>query len=204
MLITTLDKEVKIEIPPYAKSIGVMLSGGMDSAVLLFLILKEILETSSLIKLLVFNVPNDLTDARFHSRQVVNFLEKKFSISIKLLHLGDGGLPHTRMVTEPAKLIVETKLVDVLFSGTNQNPPIDVGAQGPQRRNPKKYIPPFLKFPFLDLHKTHILEIYRQFDLLELAAITQSCTQLPRGKCGLCFQCIERQWAFDELKIFNL
>lgn len=44
MIINTLDKSIEIVIPNSNKKIGMMLSGGMDSALLGYLLLKEIRE----------------------------------------------------------------------------------------------------------------------------------------------------------------
>jgi 7-cyano-7-deazaguanine synthase in queuosine biosynthesis len=195
MVIQTLDKSVNIEINQN-QHIGVMLSGGMDSALMLYLILKEKPPDA---KLTVFNVPNAKDNARYFSTKIIAFLENKFNYSIPIQHLGDTTLPHDKIINYPGKYILENKLVDILYVGINQNPPVKFPISGPWRRNPANPIPNNLAFPFIDLYKTHILEIYKQFNMLELADITHSCTENIGARCNSCFQCYERAWAYKEL-----
>jgi hypothetical protein len=188
---------VDIDIPEHINHIGVMLSGGMDSALLLFLLLTEINTSKRNIQLSVFNVPNNKDDARIHSRNVVSFLEKEFNTLINLIHIGDVSLHHQKMIRVPSRHILDNKLVDRLYVGINQNPPIEFPVQGPTRRNPDSAIPDNLSFPFIHLYKTHILEIYKKFNMLKLAEITHSCTESTNISCNSCFQCYERAWAYN-------
>lgn len=200
MNFNVLDKQVNITIPSWAKRIGVMVSGGLDSALMLYLLLKEIKSTESSVQLTVYNVPNVRDNAITHSKNVVNFLENLFDTKINLVNVGENNLPHNQIIMAGAKYIIENKLVDVLYSGSNQNPPVTLPAQGPWRRNPHDHIPEHLAFPFIHLYKTHIVDMYKQFDLMPLAYVTHSCTETLEGRCGTCFQCYERAWAFQEIR----
>lgn len=193
--------EVIFEVPEN-KHIGVMLSGGMDSALVLYLVLRELKPSN---KLTVFNVPNHQCNSTAYSQNIVKHLEQLFNTSINLKSFGLGQLPHDKIVNLPAQLIIQKKLVDVLFSGANQNPPIPLpeNVKAPWRADPTGVIPEYLSLPFIHLYKKHILEIYQKFDMLQLAYITHSCTEASEHRCNKCFQCFERQWAFDELGLVN-
>lgn len=201
MLIDTLDLSIEINIPGSASTIGLMLSGGMDSALLGYLLLKEINEKKLSTKISFFNVPNDLDNADTYSNRIKNYYEKHFNKSIKLISVGKSGLPHNKIINYGAKIAIN--YVDVLYSGVNQNPPLDIGVAGPIRRSPNLPDEPNAKFPFVKLYKTHILEIYKQLDIIDLAYIAHSCTESKYSTCNHCFQCKERQWAFDSLGIEN-
>lgn len=201
MEIKTLDKTVIIEIPKWAKKIGVMLSGGMDSALMLYLILKEIEINNINVSLTVFNVPNPRDNAEFYSFKIIEYLEKEFQKNINLYHIGNVNLPHNKIIQEPSKQVLKDNIVHVLYSGTNQNPPTDFSSLGPWRRKEKGNLR--TEFPFIDLYKTHILEIYKQFNILELCYLTHSCTESKGNKCNQCFQCMERAWAFSSLGLID-
>jgi 7-cyano-7-deazaguanine synthase in queuosine biosynthesis len=204
MKITCQDQTVAdIDIPNHLSHIGVMLSGGMDSSLMLFLILKEMLNLEKTITLTVFNVPKG--DSKTQSRKIVNFLEKEFNTSINLVHLGDITLPHNKIINVPVGYILDNKLVDRLYSGVNQNPPFEFpNVMSPKRKPPDSVIPDNLCFPFIRLYKTHILEIYKKFNVLELADLTQSCeTQANNIRCNTCFHCHERAWAYTELNLID-
>lgn len=195
--------EADIDIPNHLSHIGVMLSGGMDSSLMLFLILKEMLTLEKTVTLTVFNVPKH--NSKIQSRKIVNFLEKEFNISINLTHIGDVTLPHNKVINVPAEYILNNKLVERLYSGINQNPPFEFpNVTGPKRKSPTSVIPDNLSFPFIRLYKTHILEIYKKFNILRLADLTQSCEiQINTIRCNTCFHCYERAWAYKELNLVD-
>lgn len=93
--------------------------------------------------------------------------------------------------------LAKTK-VDTVFSGSNAIPPVDIGVAQQRRSNIN-----YENFPFRNLYKTHILEIYKQLNILDLAYISQSCGDNRNTQCNVCFHCKERQWAFDCLNIEN-
>ena len=178
-----------------------MFSGGMDSTILLFLLLKEIQDKKIDIKLTAFIVPVVALNATGYAFKVIDFLENYFQIKINSEIIGSGTLPHNLNIKVPAYLILYKKLVDKLYVAINQNPPIDFGVPPINRRSPTDVIPDNLAFPFIHLYKNHILEIYRIFDVLDLAHITHSCGSSADIRCRKCFHCFERSWAFTELKL---
>ena len=205
MELTVLDQTVKIQLDT-AKRIGILLSGGMDSAIMLFLILKEIADNKLNVDLTVYNVPNVNDNAIVYSRRVVDYLERHFNTVIKLVNIGDGRATPLKLIKQPAAHLLESGQVDVLYSGQNQFPPeaqawtaYQEATGGFVRRNPNEPDSAVAKFPFIKLYKHHILDIYRQFNLLELAAITHSCTAQKEGRCEQCLWCVERAWAFSKL-----
>lgn len=209
MEINLLDQTVKINLDPRLRT-GVMVSGGMDSAALLFLILKEINDTGMNIDLRVYNVPNVNDNAKLHSQDVVNYLEKYFNRKINLINIGDGSAVPLALIRKPAGELLSRGLVDVLYSGQNQFPeeaqtwPAYQAAKGNfVRRDPNKGDDVNAKFPFIRLHKHHILEIYRKFNILDLASITHSCTTQTSGRCQSCLWCVERSWAFSRLGLVD-
>lgn len=53
--------------------------------------------------------------------------------------------------------------------------------------------------PFSHLYKYHIVDL-AQRNNVDLSA-TNSCLYMPDRNCGECWQCKERQWGFDQLKL---
>jgi 7-cyano-7-deazaguanine synthase in queuosine biosynthesis len=47
--------------------------------------------------------------------------------------------------------------------------------------------------------KDEIIQIMFDEQQEELMNITHSCTEQKNGRCGKCWQCTERAWAFDKL-----
>jgi len=98
---------IDMDIPEHLNHIGVMLSGGMDSTLLLFLILEKLSSLEKNISLTVFNVPKN--DSKTHSRKIVNFIENKYNRSINLIHLGDITLTHNKVINVPVGYILDNR-----------------------------------------------------------------------------------------------
>ena len=174
MEIKVFDQLVKIELDPTKKT-GVLLSGGMDSSIMLFLILTEIKEKNLDINLTVYNVPNKNDNAAVHSKRVIDFLENYFCTKINFSSIGNGDLPSLKLINLPAKILLFSKKVDVLYSGQNQFPPeaqewesYKKSLNSFSRRDPDLPELDNVKYPFIRLYKHHILELYRIFNILEL------------------------------------
>lgn len=204
MNIKTLDRVVDISIPTTVNHVGVMLSGGMDSTILLFLLLKEIQDNRINVGLTVFVVPVERLNAKEYAYRVIDFLENYFQIKINVQVIGSGTLPHNLNINLPARIILNQKLVDKLYVGVNQNPPVDFGVPQINRRHPDAPIFDNTGFPFVQLYKTHILELYRIFNVLELVYMTHSCGSSANYPCKECFHCFERSWAFTELNLKDI
>ena len=189
-------KEATLDFNPEHKKIGVMLSGGMDSALLLYLILQH---KPRYLELEVYNVPNPKDNARYFSNKVIDWIEKNLGCPpINITNLESKNLSPSTLIFQPG--ILRKGLVDRLYSASNQNPPhLLEGA--PWRRSPYLIQEDNSHFPFITLYKKHILEIYLKYNIIDLAYITSSCTESTDLRCNTCFQCKERAWAFECLGI---
>lgn len=172
-----------------------MLSGGLDSAVLLYLILKHNLN----IDLQLFSIMKHdgshqcLTD-------IIRFVEEKTNSKLPpVTFVGDPDADHDQQSNIAIQEINEKFIdVDYIVFGTNSNPPNDVHLPGLYPRRERKFNPRILT-PFRHLYKTHIVDFVFEYKLEQLLDITHTCTEKVNERCGECFQCHERIWAFEEL-----
>jgi hypothetical protein len=185
------------------KNYGIMLSGGLDSSVLLGLILHAAAEENKKIVLQPFSmIKHD--NSYSYVPSILNCLEKKFHVNLPdTILIGNPEIHHSQQ-SKYATLEIFSKYpdIDFIFNGVNQNPPPPWGEETflfPNRvkRSPHKKI----LMPFVELTKVHILDLLYQFNLEELINLTHSCTEKPSGRCNLCFQCNERRWAFEQLGV---
>jgi len=173
---------------------GIMLSGGLDSAVLLSLIVSE----NKNIKIQPFTIPK--TDgATLYADPVINYINSKFETSIpKTIIVGNPIVHHRRQSKTAVKEIFEKYSIDRLFIAINKNPEELNELPGAPKRDTKSDNPKIV-FPFVDLLKTDILTMAVDHNLIELFDITHSCTEQQIGRCEKCWQCTERSWAFNQL-----
>ena len=90
-----------------------------------------------------------------------------------------------------------------MYFATNQNPTYDFDySQYPEGSYParvKTSPHPKIVMPFIKLYKNEILKLVFDHGQEELLKLTHSCTEQKTGRCGRCFQCNERAWAFRQL-----
>lgn len=190
-------RAVLIELPEEKKRIGVMLSGGADSALLLYIIAKE---------QFLHNTDHDiipLTIARsdgaiLYSPSIVDYVNKIFGMNIpRPALIGKPDLPHKDVVRLGVVAAFAKHKLDYVYLAENQVPPEQIIGLYPVRsqRSPHKQV----LLPFIDLYKTHIIDMYYILRQEELLKLSHSCTEQTVGRCGECFNCSERAWAFKKL-----
>jgi hypothetical protein len=185
---TLTDTTVSIPVPTTYERIGIAMSGGMDSTLLVSL-LSEHLDSS---KVTVYTV--DLKT----SVQSVRDILAHFNFNANHVVLPDPKNPNGAL--SPSFLEV-CKTVDYFYTGITMNPPwadsIPDG-QKPHRFNKVQYQNMFM--PFGLVTKRDLVELMIKTGRESLLPLTHTCTERERGSlsCGLCFACRERKWAFSE------
>jgi hypothetical protein len=176
------------------KTYGIMLSGGLDSAVLLYLLIKN----NPLIKLQPFTIPK-FDGSALYADPIIDHFNKKFGLSLpKTILVGDPTVFHREQSTTAVIEIFSKYPVDYLYNALNQNPPELTHMPGAPNRSTKSSHPKIL-LPFVDLYKDQILNYMFDNGQEDLINITHSCTEQQQGRCNKCWQCTERKWAFKQL-----
>jgi hypothetical protein len=176
------------------KTYGIMLSGGLDSAIMMYLIIRD----NPLINLQPFTIPK-FDGAALYANPIITHFNKKFDLSIpSTILVGDPTVHHRQQSTTAIKDIFNNHSVDILFSAINQNPPkLNNSPDAPKRVT--KSDNPRIIFPFITLYKDAILHLMYDNQQEDLINITHTCTEQQHGRCEQCWQCSERKWAFKQL-----
>lgn len=169
-----------------------MISGGLDSAVLLYL-----LYANGLYNLPVFTI-DKLDGSLDHANAVVNHFNSKFNLNLpRPIIVGDPSVHHRLQSTTAVIDIFTNHGVDVIYNALNKNPEeLNNLPSAPKRTTTQ---PPKMILPFINLYKTHIIDLMYEFEQEDLLDITHSCTERSVGRCDICWQCQERAWAFTKL-----
>lgn len=179
---------------------GIMLSGGLDSAVLLYLILKE----NKNISIQPFSIPKH-DGSHVFVPGILEYFKDHFNIEISNTELvGDPNAHHSQQSTTAIKQIFKDyPTIDFVYFATNQNPTYDFDydqySEGSYPDRVKISPHPKILMPFIEMYKDEILKLIFDHNQEELLKLTHSCTEQKTGHCGRCFQCNERAWAFRQL-----
>lgn len=194
-------REVNIELPAKPTSIGIMLSGGADSSMLLYLLCKENEKLGNIHHIIPFTVAK-IDGAAYWASSILQYFYNNFGIKLQQPRLVGNPMDfHDKQVASGIADALKSRFCDVLFVGENQNPPEEFPMKGmyPLRLKTNPYPETVVQFPFLHLYKTHIIDLYSQFGIQRLAAATHTCTAKTVGRCMECFACDERRWAYEQL-----
>jgi hypothetical protein len=198
------DKKIQIDLNQ-GQRYGVMLSGGLDSSLMLFLMLKDLQDKKIQVDIQPYTIPKH-DGSIFFVPDILKYFRSIFKIDIPdLIKVGDPEVHHRIQSEVAIKEIFKRDPTAIIYSGINQNPQdkFDYSIY-PEMGYPnriKKSPNPRLIFPFIELQKHHILDLVILFQQEKLLTLTHSCTEQTLGRCMNCFQCRERQWAFDQLGI---
>lgn len=173
---------------------GILLSGGLDSAILLYLIIKH----EPKINIQPFTIPKK-DGAILYANPLIEHFNKKFNLKIPFtITVGNPLIYHRLQSTSAVKDMFDNYKIDRLFIGINQNPPELEHIKGAPLRDKKSNNFRIL-FPFIDSYKDNILQIMYDEGQEDLIDITHTCTEKDIGRCNVCWQCQERAWAFSKL-----
>ena len=192
---------IEIKLPD-GDNIGFLVSGGADSAILLYLICKLNIENGSPKKITTFTVPK--TDgSRPFAEIIVGYVSSLLDIEINMPHIvGDPTLHHSKQVLSGRNEAMEKFNIDCMIYGSQMVPPrelIDIDWEYPFR--PEEIDYPSVYCPFAKVDKRHTLDLYRICNMEPLLSLTHSCTMVAHGRCMKCFNCIERKWALEQLGV---
>lgn len=202
-----------MNIPVIDKPIGVLVSGGADSALLLYLLLQSYNSTIQIFT--IANSRRHYYNAKAALDVVYRCVELTNNSNIEH-HVFHRSLQADNDFYDIPKLYFDRGLVHKVFHGLTANPPAEDLKYFPneqsvrdlQLRDPnikKDIMPDNSKFilPWINVNKKEIYNYYKRLDLLDtLYPITRSCEtddDVGANHCGKCWWCVERKWAFGRL-----
>jgi hypothetical protein len=201
-------QQVDIKLPEGKQRIGVMLSGGADSAVLLYLLCLERKMDHSTQELIPFTVarPDGAWD---YVKPIVEWVRNKLSLTAEQLpdpiKVGDATVHHSQQGRTGEHEARTRYGIEHVFYGSQAHPDralIELPGEYPNR--PASVELPGTTCPFALVDKRHTLSLYDTFDIWPLIELTHSCTALTVGRCGECYNCKEREWALGQLGVADL
>jgi 7-cyano-7-deazaguanine synthase in queuosine biosynthesis len=197
-----LEQELTFTIPPTDK-IGIFMSGGLDSAALLSLILTELIETDRLrtVSITAFTIEKPTGEPEYADRILKKF-EKHFGTTISHVN----NIPNTTAAIQQGRMdhevVIQTAKTfnGLMYLSSNNMPSTDIkefkGGLG------FSYQPtPLYQQPFLNLLKPQLIDILYKLKTDFIIPYAHSCSRQMIGKCNECYSCEERSWGFNQLSL---
>jgi PP-loop superfamily ATP-utilizing enzyme len=224
MIFETSQGSVVIDIDQH-KNVGLCLSGGADSSLLLYMLGKVKQQTDIKIIPIVFQ-EEEKNYQRSTSDSVIKLVSDLLSIDIEHPIVVEPVEQDDLYVTKQIAIrnLFVAGVIDCCFNGVTANPPKDVcdqwvsthpGLKGPEDirfEDNRDLSFPFAKMngseltmyrPFARINKKAIAELYDQLGLTDnLFPLTRSCAKLGVHHVHHCqeecFWCFERHWGFGK------
>jgi hypothetical protein len=129
---------------------------------------------------------------------VIEWVNRKLQLDIPVpIVEGNGSLPHNVVVKVVIRKLMNSGEYDYLYIAENKIPPAEIGGLAPKRAKQPLFEKAAL--PFWGVTKDCTIDLYYKEGVEELLELTHTCTEWTIGRCGQCFQCNERKWAFSQL-----
>ena len=192
-------RQIEIKLHEGKQRIGVMLSGGADSAILLYLLALERKMEGSTQEIIPFTVARP-DGAWNYVKPIVDKINQMLGIALPdPVQVGDPSLHHSKQ-GRSGELEARGKYkIDHFYYGSQQHPPVAMPGEYPAR--PDQIELPGTTIPFALVDKRHTLGLYEVFQAWPLIELTHSCTAQTQGRCGECYNCTERAWTLCELSV---
>jgi len=187
-------RPVKVELPAEPKTLGIFVSGGIDSAILYYMMLLENQKMGNIHKIVPLTVLRKEGSKNF-AKLVVGHMVSHFNLHyIETTVVGDPSLPEIEQVKSGVHAGFDMG-INIAYTGLIEQLPIHMVGWTPI---PYQESIRF-KAPFKHLNKSHIIDLCFQHNQEGLFYITHSCAAWEITRCRNCNGCNERQWAFDQL-----
>jgi len=204
-----IETKAGIIIPVIDGPIGISVSGGADSAILLYILMQHVDNPIHIINMCCKSMNRLYSDTALAvTTFCINSTNKKdvkFTVEFVDSH-------NPKFAAQVLRKYIKNGIVDNVYTGMTATPSteilntefnifLDQSIAATRNPNNSNREPPFegCIAPFVAVNKKKIAELYEEYKVLDsLFPITRSCynKDIPTGHCKMCWWCDERRWAF--------
>jgi len=186
-------RTLNMHLHPIRKRIGVLVSGGMDSALLYYLLVKLNAEQGFTHTIIPYTILRKDGSPQY-AQDIINYVHDLFGIPhVATQVVGDPTLPENLQVESGCTDVL--KKSNIIYLGLIEE--LEIHTIG--WRPPIKWKETENRlYPFKDLNKSHIVDLIFQFKQEKLFELSHTCN-MPGPRCGACNGCNERSWGFKQM-----
>lgn len=189
-------RTLTLNLPATPSHIGVFVSGGLDSAILYYLLLEENRRLGDIHTVIPLTIPRKEGSKHF-AKLVVAHVQAAFWLPYtEPLSIGNTQLPEHLQVKSGIKQSYWLGFNEVYVGLIEQLPEHIIGWDKPVYAENS-----FYRIPLQNLQKCHIVDLIKHAKQEALFYITHACDQLELARCWQCNGCRERAWGFEQLAL---
>jgi hypothetical protein len=193
-------REVNIVWPEGFKKVAITAGGGFDSSLLLWLYANlPAPEGCELVVATTMHGPG----ADVFAKRIVAKINELTGRTLEHLILPVAATtPHAKQVHFPTSIAMRRGMFECFLGADTTNPPVELPGLAPVRLTldvAERYVN--AKHPFLHMDKSHTVQLVHDLGLDWIPKMSHTCTQSEDIRCGECWQCNERAWAFNLLDL---
>ena len=174
--------------------VGIMLSGGFDSAVMSWCLCK-IVQDNKLSNTITFYTSPRPDNSITHAENISKAIQQDFDINLKHKMRGDGKTHHSNQVW--SGMLIAMNENDAVLTAETKVPEHMVADHFSRKVVNKQDFPNAFQ-PLINHTKDFTVALAIEQDLTFIMEMSHSCTETPNKRCETCWWCRERQWAFKE------
>jgi len=197
--------------PRHYKNIGLQMSGGADSSLILFCLVKMLHERGqsdsvNIWPSTVYDLEEKEVKSYIAAENVIDYVRKHpggqciKDLQISVHSQPDRGLSKDVLMAPVRKYMGDHRKCEVVIVGTNQGMPEDERPTVSEHYKGKQLIELGEKehdaLPWAPVDKKFIAAQYKKFGIEDMSYITSSCVVSSESPCKECWWCKERYWAF--------
>lgn len=193
---------------PNNLKIGILFSGGLDSLVLLCLVLSDLKRENLLGKIPVYcyYVVKRISTKKY-AIDLIDRVKKHFDCNIRFVKDVPNECEAYMNNDLSAVSMHSVKISEkdmIVYAAINMPPKNEIDPYFGKKskiNNADMIVTRNYIAPFLPLQKNEIIDMAHKIGCEWLLPYTHSCWKQEEGKCNECFACRERRWGFESLGI---
>lgn len=205
----TGSRTIEINWPANFKKVGIFVSGGLDSALLLWMYAQ--LTPPADCELIPLHATRGDPVCEQSARNIVEKVNKLFNLNLQFMlvnietdvEVKEKQVPSA--VTRAFTQLQQKNIVEYVICGDTANPPDELPGWGMSQRQPIENQHKFPRWglPVLHIDKSHTIKLLKDLNLDWAFELTRSCVNPGVPHCGLCWTCNERAWGFAQNNLID-
>lgn len=189
----------KLQLPLLRRNIGVLVSGGLDSA-LLYYMAKSLEIEDARYKVTPYTLERD-DGSKNHAQLVIDYVHDKLKIErLSTMYMPIVQTDSNAQVAEGISKLLKERLSLVYVGIITTLPEHALHGVG------SPYFPvdyELVNYPLKQLTKDQVVDMIMKLGIDKLFELTHSCVYDIDIPCGMCNRCNERAWAFRQLGLVD-